>query len=503
MGIATSRRLTVACLVAFVCSFTMVPLVRGAEEQKSGGATSATAKKNDSVTAASVSDVERIQFLQKNAAAQLQELQERMYRLAEMTRDAEPDDAAKLLMAVRKAREQLIIEQMKEVLDLLGKTDLGKAVTEQKQVLLKLEELKKLLLSTNLDLQMQLERLKKMQEALAKLEGVLKEEQRQHGESGKLAQQEKAGTPVDAKPLEGLKKDQEANRGSTDKVQQITKELGQSGAKASESLGSASKSMSNAEGSLGGKKPGDAEQKQGQAVDALKKAKQQLEEEKQKLLDEIAKQVRGQVIENLKHMLERQQEIRKATEVLGPKMQTAQRESALRAKDLAKAEEHIVTVADQTVQLIEETQFSIALPPAIRAIQSECVYVMADLNSAKADATVVGAEKQIEKDITDLLDTLKQSSSMAQGNSQCKGCKGNKNKLLAELKIMRLMQTRVNFDTRDADKSRAAVAELTPSLQGKILATRDSQKQVAEAMDKLHHSICPQCLEDDGSPGSH
>jgi hypothetical protein len=183
-------------------------------------------------------------------------------------------------------------------------------------------------------------------------------------------------------------------------------------------------------------------------------------------------------------------------------MQTAQRESALRAKDLAKAEEHIVTVADQTVQLIEETQFSVALPPAIRAIQSECVYVMADLNSAKADASVVDAQKRIEKDITDLLDTLKQSSSMAQGNSQCKGCKGNKNKLLAELKIMRLMQMHVNSDTRDADASRAAVAALSPVLQGKILATRDSQKSVAEAMDKLHHMVCPQCFEEDGSPDS-
>jgi hypothetical protein len=178
-------------------------------------------------------------------------------------------------------------------------------------------------------------------------------------------------------------------------------------------------------------------------------------------------------------------------------MQTAQRESTLRAKELARAEEHIVTVADQTVQLIEETQFSIALPPAIRAIQSECVYVMADLNSAKADQSVVDAEKRIEQDITDLLDTLKQSASMANGNSQCKGCKGNKNKLLAELKIMRLMQKRVSADTRDADASRGAVAELTPALQGKIVATRDSQKQVADAMDKLHHATCPECLAGD------
>src|SRR5215203_6534589 len=69
--------------------------------------------------------VDQLQFQQKNAQAQMQELQERMYRLAELTREAEPDDAGRLLMAVRKAREQLIIEQMKETYDLLGRSDLA------------------------------------------------------------------------------------------------------------------------------------------------------------------------------------------------------------------------------------------------------------------------------------------------------------------------------------------------------------------------------------------
>ncbi len=490
---SVNRLIRRVCLGLLLIIF-VLPAARGEEQKPAGASAAATAKKPGSITGASVSDIEKIQFLQKNASAQLQELQERMYRLAELTREAEPDDAARLLMAVRKAREQLVIEQMKEVLDLLGKTELGKAVDEQKQVLVKLEELKKLLLSTNLDLQMQLERLKKLQAALAKLEGVIKEEQRQKGEAGKLAEQEKKGTPLDAKPLDGLKQDQERNRQATGAVSQMTKELGQAGAKAGEALGGASQSMSNAEGSLGGKKPGEAEKKQGEAVEALKKAKEELEREKQKLLEEIAKQVRGQVIENLKHMLERQEQIRKATEALVPKMAAAQRESTLRAKELARAEEHIVTVAEQTVQLIEETQFSIALPPAIRSIQSECVYVMADLNSAKVDAGVVASEKRIEKDITELLDTLKQSASMGNSGGQCKSCKGNKNKLLAELKIMRLLQNRVNTDTRDVDASRASVAELGAPIRDKIVGVRDSQAKVHEAMDKLHKSSCPDCI---------
>lgn len=496
MGNVKTVRLLLASSAVALLAFGVIPTAR-AQEQPKPAAGAGT--KKDSITGkAVISEAEKLQFLQKNAQAQLQELQERMYRLAEMTREAEPDDAAKLLMAVRKAREQLIIEQMKETHDLLGRSDLGNAVEEQKQVLVKLEELKKLLLSTNLDLQMQLERLRKLQAALAKLEGVMKEEVRQQGESAKLAAEAKKPAALDAKPFDGLKQDQARNRQATDAVAQAAQELGQAGAKAGENLGGASKSMSGAEAKLGEKQAGDAEKKQQEAVEALKKAKEELERERKKLLEEIAKQVRGQVIENLTHMRERQEQVRKATEALAPRMKSAEREATLRAKELSTAEEHIVNVAGQTVELIEETQFSVALPPAIRAIESQCVYVTADLNAAKVDEALVTAEKKIEREIAELLDTLKQSASMATSQGgECKSCGNNKNKLLAELKILRMLQVRVNTDTRDADASRAALAELSQPLRDKIVSVRDGQDQVRGAMDKLHESVCPDCVGGD------
>ena len=490
-------RVVLASTVVALVAALLVPGARAQEQpQPAAAAAGADAKKESSITGkAAVSEAEKLQFLQRNAQAQLQELQERMYRLAEMTREAEPDDAAKLLMAVRKAREQLIIEQMKEAYDLLGRSDLADAAAEQKEIIAKLEELKKLLLSTNLDLQMQLERLRKIQAALAKLEGVTKEEVRQQGESAKLAEQAKKPEPLDAKPLDGLKQDQERNRQATDAVAQTAKELGQGGAKAAASLGAASKSMSGAEGKLGEKKPGEAGQQQGEAVESLKKAKAELEREKKKLLEEIAKQVRGQIIENLRHMLERQEQVRQATEPLVARMKSADREATLRAKELSVAEEHIVNVAGQTVELIEETQFSIALPPAILAIRSQCVYVTADLNAAKVDDKLVAAEKKVEREITELLDALKQSPSTASGKQgECKSCGNNKNKLLAELKILRMLQVRVNSDTRDADASRAALAELSQSMRDKIMTVRDGQDSVRGAMDKLHQSVCPDCV---------
>src|SRR2546421_11174148 len=89
-----------------------------------------------------VSEGEQIEFLQKNVQAQMQELQERMFRLAEMVRAAEPGDAAKLILALRRSREELILEEMKDVLDHLTQKDLTRAAGETQEVIKKLEHLK-------------------------------------------------------------------------------------------------------------------------------------------------------------------------------------------------------------------------------------------------------------------------------------------------------------------------------------------------------------------------
>ena len=444
-----------------------------------------------------VSPADQAQFQQKNAAAQMQELEGRMFRLAETIRNTEPSDSARLLLGVRKAREQLILEQMKEVIELLGQKDVNRATDEQKQLIAKLEELKKLLLAADNDLILQLERLKKMEDALAKLEGIIKEEKRQQGETGKLAEEQKKNQPADEQKFNAAQQEQQKNRQATESVAQQVRELGPAGAKAGQCLGGAGGSMSSAESNLASKKAGEASDKQSEAAKALEDAKKELEKERQKLLEEIEKQVRAQVIENLTQMLERQKVVRENTERLSSRLAEQDREAVLRAKRLATAEKHIVNIADQTVELIEQTQFSVALPPAIRSVQRRCLYVTADLEAGRGDEKVVAAEKQIEKDLADLIDTMRQAASMASaGPSNCKSCNGNKNKLLAELKVLRLLQLRVNEETKDADGRRAAaLAELPPELKDKIGTVRDNQANTRDAAEKIHKSVCPHCLE--------
>jgi len=445
-----------------------------------------------------VSPTDQIQFQQKNIQAQMQELEERMFHLADLIRTLEPDDSAKLIMAVRRAREQLIVEQMKDVLDLVGNKDLNKASDEQKQVLVKLDELKKLLLATDLDLAMQLEQLRKLNAAIKKLDEAIKEQKREQGNTGQIAAAQKNNKPVDPKKFEAGKQDQNQNRKATEGVKQMIADLGQMGQKASSNLATASNSQGQASNSLGNSKAGDALVQQTDAVNQLQAARDELEQQRQKLMAEIERQVRKQVIANLTDMLERQQAVRQATQTLSSRAMNNDREAMLRVKQLSTAEQHIVTIADQTIELIEETQFSIALPPAIKNIERRCVVITNELQQSRAGQPVIAAQVQVERDLKDLIDTFKELAASSAKPSQCKGCKGDKNKLLAELRVLKMLEIRVNEETKDADGLRAAAArELPKDLKAKIGTVRDNQQQVHDATDAIHHRICPDCLDED------
>jgi hypothetical protein len=128
------------------------------------------------------------------------------------------------------------------------------------------------------------------------------------------------------------------------------------------------------------------------------------------------------------------------------------------------------------------------------------VYIVNDLTQGRAGQATTAAEIQVEKDLADLIDTFKELASSSARPSLCKGCKGDKNKLLAELKVLRLLQARVNEETLDVDGRRAAAvnsSDLSPELRARVGSVKDNQQQVRDATDSLHKRICPDCLNED------
>ena len=321
--------------------------------------------------------------------------------------------------------------------------------------------------------------------AIAKLDAGIKEEKRQQGQSTKLA-----ANPNQAK-YDAPQHQQEQNRKATDAVAQTHNDLGAAEAAAAATLGDASRNMNLAEGRLGAGQPGDAAAQQADAAKNMQNARDQLEKERQKILDELQMQVRKQVIENLQEMLDRQKSVRGGTES-AEHLPSADRETILRVKRLAPPELSIVRICDQTLDLINQTQFSVALPPALSDIRVSMQSVADRLGDGSADSSVVTDEKQIEHDLADLLETFKQLSADPGPPSNCRGCKNNKNKLLAELKVLRMLQTRVDDRTTRLDAERANDNPADPpsaDTQSRINTLRDSQEQLHQAAQKIHEEL--------------
>lgn len=557
-----------------------------------------------------VGEGDQLGFRQQKVAAEMSELEERMFRLSEAIKALEPENSSRLMMGLRFAREQLIVHQMKEVEQELARLALSDAANRQKALLAKLQQLQDLLLSTDLDFQMRLERLRMMREALKRIELAIKEEGRELKQSGEASAAERqrdalqkrklsleeliqqqtghvgkaealggadapgeaeqkestelgtrqdatrkatetlagdksqpgdpralgeaagkmAGAaknlgdkkPKDALPemkqaldllkqeldntdkqlqkaeqmlaaerFAGMKKDQQGNRQLTEGITEITKQLGESGQNATAGLQRASGSMSKAEQDLANIKPTPASQQQDQALQALKDARSELSEEEQKLLEQLRAEVKKRVIEALTLMLERQVAIRKTTESLAPRAKQAVRQAVTSVVALAKQEQALVEMANEIITLVEETEFGIALPAALGVVRDEMEGVKGSLGRGDASEPVVAAEKQIEDDLRALMEAMKQLPPQRPPNNRSRPSNLDEqerelNRLVAELKMIRILQIRLNTDTTGLDKRRGVdAAALSAEIRQRIEDLQGRQEDIRDVTERL------------------
>jgi hypothetical protein len=59
------------------------------------------------------------------------------------------------------------------------------------------------------------------------------------------------------------------------------------------------------------------------------------------------------------------------------------------------------------------------------------------------------------------------------------------NRLIAELKMIRLLQTRLNDDTLEVDHSRPGAAVLSPELRKEIEGLKGAQEEIRDSLSKL------------------
>ncbi len=555
-----------------------------------------------------VGAAEDLAFRQKKIAAEMRELEERMFRLSETLKGVEPENASRLLMGLKFARDELILHHMQELEELLAALNLGEALVGEREVLTKLQRLEELLLALDLDFQMQLERLRLLRRILQQLDTAILEEQRQERRTEDLANKrrelerlqrkqatlddlirreqghiedtrplaaleqlgaeeqqrsealagEQAATreatqelaaqdaqegqadpnldaaqqsmgqavealgksqPGEALPAEEralaaleqsrteaaaqrerleqqlrqadyprMRNDQMQNRELTDRIAEMVRTLGSSGQQALASLSGASRSMSGAEGALGQGDAAGANPPQDDALEDLMNARNSLNEELERLLDALRSEVRRRVIEGLTLMLERQVAVRESTELLSPKVAAGSRTAYNSVVGLGKSEGQLVEIADDLITLVEETEFGIALPAALSVVREAMAGVQLALSAGDASQAVIEQEKQIEADLEELLQAMKRMPGSRLSNNR--GQRGQRdrqrevNRLLAELRMLRMLQVKINKETAGVH-ARRPPEDLPAPLARAIEKLRERQDDLRDATQRL------------------
>jgi len=444
--------------------------------------------------------LQEVEFRQQKARAHMEELQARMFELAELIRQLEPDHAARLVLGFRKAREELIVEEMDEIGGLILARKVDEASERQRQVLFALKELRDLLLNTDLDLLLKLERLRKLNATLGRLEKIRKEEVRERDQSGDLADKEKL-SDKDRRAMKALKRAQEENRKLTEMAEQDAREAAPQ-SEAGDKLRDAQNEMQSAEGDLKNGQPKPAQNNQQEAIGKLDEAMRDLEEEREKLKWDLMEQLRGAVMEALVQMLEKQERILAFIDPEGEVPESTR--AAVDLRGCADLTRDMLDISRDTAQLIEETGFSMVLPSVLTYQE-----VLATESLARFEANsiehCVDNGRRIQKSITGLLSTLNEeaASQKRSGNPLRGGCKGcaDRGKLVSELKILKHLQMLVRDDTMAAHERRGDAKALVGRLETVVEAVRSWEERTRKITERLKNTSCAECLRPKEGPG--
>lgn len=354
-----------------------------------------------------------------------------------------------------------------------------------------LEELKKLLLTADIGLELKLEQLRKLIGSRETISKLLKKEELQL--SNTLDQQNKK---ENKKNLNALETSEKRNQKSAENLEQTLREYGAGSKGICKSLSGAGKCMGGACKKLGESKPKPASDEQKKAIAQLSKAQLETKKLEEQLRKEVESLVRQRVMDQLQDMITQQKQVREVTTKLQDRVAQKQKQAVVAVRRLSVSEEKIIGLCLESIALCELTQFSMVLPVALGSVLEQMEFVNEGLLHSKADKQMIADQRQIEEDLQALLDAMIDASrpSNKKGGGQCKGCKGNRNKLLSEVKMLRWMQQSVHKRTENLDQQidQKKISETAQRERFELLSVR--QKEIDSVTGRLHSMTCPHCL---------
>lgn len=440
-------------------------------------------------------------FQNERSRQHMLELEQRMFRLAEMLKESQPEDSQRLIMGVEHSREERLVQRMHSVSDLIGGLELNEASTKIESVIDELLAIKKLLLTADLEAAIKQAQLRKLKQAIKDIEALEAQEADNQGQSDKLAED----SDPSAEAMKGVGDAEKRNQAATDRLSDKVGDIDPANADlkgAQEALGQASENMGEASDELSQGQPGSpsanqgkagkASKSQGKARQKLNDAKKKLEQARDQLQDELEEKIRSLVVDNLRAMLKQQTEIREQLQIVSDLADRGDARAIVQVRAFAGPEQEIIILAEETIELTELVEFSVALPPALAAVRDRMIYLVDDYSAGLGGPAVVSSTLQVEKDLEALIDAMEMSNANQDPKDPQQQQQGPRmeekrevNQILAELRMLKIMQVATNENVVRLEQARQ-LGDLPQSvLRQREEMTRDQQDRVRQAIAKL------------------
>jgi hypothetical protein len=444
---------------------------------------------------------EKLALEEQQLAAKYKHLEDVLLRMAELSAASDPRRAALLRKTVAQSKELLVSVRFERLVELLGKDQLSRALENQAELDQDLRALLELLMSENRAKTIETEKAR-IREYLKRLGTLIKQQEdiqartaggddpkRLAGEQGKLADKT-GGLAKDIRKNEekGEGEKGEGGRGKAEggKAKGEGGQQEQAANPARKQLEAAQRKMKEAEEKLEQAQREGAADKQEQAKEALRQAKAELEQILRQLREEQLARVLAMLEARFRKMLQMQQEVYEGTLRLD-RVPAAQRthNHEIESSRLSNKESQIVVEVDKASLLLREDGSAVAFPEAVDQLRDDTRQVVARLAQAKVGKITQGIEEDVLAALNEMVEALKKAQKdLSDKQKPAKGMPGQPQEpplvdLLAELRMIRALQMRVNIRT-------ARYSILIEGEQADNAELLDALRRLAERQQRIH-----------------
>jgi hypothetical protein len=425
---------------------------------------------------------------QRRLADQYRDLEKVLLRLRDFSRSSDPQRAVLVEKALKESGQRRVEEQFEDIVQLLQKDQLSRAMEGQSKVEQDLKAILDLLQSENRAKHIESEkaRLRKYLQRVARLIREQKDLQgRTTGRGNPKPLSEEQGQLADK--ARGLSND--LPTGQENKAEGPEKSPGKEDNEKNplrNRLESARQRMEEARKRLDEAKRKDAAEEQEKAIRELERAKADLEEILRQLREEETKRILAMLEGRFRKMLQAEREVYEGTLRLD-RVAVADRShnEEIEAARLGGKQAEIVVEVDKALMVLREEGSAVALPEAVQQVRDDMQQVAHRLAGAKVDRITQAIERDVIAALEEILEAVNKAQKDADAKKKPRASRSGEPQepplvdTLAELKMIRALQIRVNRRTE-------RYAKLFEGEQADKADVLDALRRLAEQQSRIY-----------------